>query len=376
MIKEIIKSLKKYYFPILYLLFFIEISSFAENLFNGLGLSFVVSTILILIFICRIRIIPKNIIIGFMMLTAYTILMSLIGEDWKNCIITLGNVAALFLLIKSDISMKDWEKSFIYTGIIGIIILYLYDNKLFLVNWNSNTIGMFSCFGIMSFIISYKIARKKMIKIINIFFMIIALLLLLTTDNRNALMIFFIALIGTLLINVDKIKNARIKIYSIISIVAPAFITLGINKISKLSIIEYLTNYSEKIFGKSTLLSGREEIWAICEEYIGNSWLFGKGESLYNYMYAHNMFYSVVYFVGIIGYILYGILMYTVFKFIITKAKENKDIISYCCLMIFLAIFFGQIMENVLFTSNYNIFIPYLFLSVSIGRGINGKVNK
>ena len=99
MIKEIIKSLKKYYFPILYLLFFIEISSFAENLFNGLGLSFVVSTILILIFICRIRIIPKNIIIGFMMLTAYTILMSLIGEDWKNCIITLGNVAALFLLI-------------------------------------------------------------------------------------------------------------------------------------------------------------------------------------------------------------------------------------------------------------------------------------
>lgn len=374
MLKQIINKLRKFCFPILYLLFFVEISGYGQNMFHGLGISFILSIIFFAIFFIRIKKIPKNIIKYCFILIAYITIMTIIGEDYINSITTLGNVIALFLLIKFDLSNAEWKKSFMLTGIIGAIILYLHKNKMFLNNWNNNTVGMFCAFGIMGFIISYKISDTKLEKIINMFFIVVSFILLLYTDNRNALMMYLIAFISNIVIRIEKVNGVKFNVYSAISLGSPAIITLTINKIANMEFISHLLEFSNKIFGKSTFLSGRDEFWIRCENYIGNHWIFGTGQSLYNIMYSHNMFYSTVYFLGITGYLIYALLILNVIKVIMKNAKNYKDELACTCTLIFLSILFGQIMENVLFTSDYNIFIPYLFLSIGLARAIKKEV--
>ena len=104
---------------------------------------------------------------------------------------------------------------------------------------------------------------------------------------------------------------------------------------------------------------------------IEENFIFGRGKSLYNYIYAHNMYFSIVYFFGIIGYILYAIFLFST----ISETIKNKSFIGKYCVLIFIAILFGQIMENSLFTANSNIFMPYIYISIGLNRMIREGEN-
>ena len=103
----------------------------------------------------------------------------------------------------------------------------------------------------------------------------------------------------------------------------------------------------------------------------GINWLFGTGESLYHYIYSHNMYYSVVYMFGIVGYLFFIGLNVAVLETIRKYAAGDK--VAVLCTLAYLANMWGQIAENRLFTSDLSTFFPYLLLSIALNRALQNK---
>ena len=257
-------------------------------------------------------------------------------------------------------------------GIIANIILIIYNYGEFLNGWNSNTIGLLTTIGALGLIISYKLQDTKRKKIINMIFVLFSLFMIVLTDNRNSLLVFVIAFISIIIINSKIWKKKMINIFLLIALLLPIIVATTYDQINNIPALKQLNDLSKEIFQKDTLFSGREEIWNEGQRLIKGNFLFGTGESLYNHIYVHNMYYSVIYFFGITGYILYAVFLYRIIK----NAVKSKSNLSTYCVLAFIAIIFEQIAENTLFTADLNVFMPYILLSISINEGMEKKYEK
>lgn len=367
-------NLKIFILPIINMFFFIMISSFGQTFLMEIGLSFIVALILLLIFIYNIKRIPVKILLIYLLLIAYSAILSIGKKNWDFWTISIFTIAASFSTLKLELKDSEWKSSFFITAIFSNIVLLLYDYRLFLVNWNPNTIAMFCVIGMMGYIISFTLERNIKKKFLIFIIMMISIYMLYMTDSRNAMLMYIIAFISCLF--AKKIFRTKIilKIYTIFSLIASGLVAMIVNVINNLEIMEKILVFSKEVFGKATLFSNREIFWEECKYYIGNNWLFGTGNSLYEKMYSHNMFYSAVYAYGLIGFIIYIAIIYQIIKFIYKYAKE--DLVSITSSLIFLAIMYGQITENMLFTSDTNVFFAYIFLSIGLSRAINNKEKK
>ena len=367
-------NLKVFILPIINMLFFIMISSFGQTFLMKIGLSFIGALILMLIFIYNVKKIPIKILLIYILLIAYSAVFSIGKDNWNFWTISIFTIAASFSTLRLELTDDDWKKSFFITAIFSSTVLLLYENGLFLTNWNPNSIAMFCMIGMMGYIISFNIEKNIKIKLIIFLIMLFSIYMLYITDSRNSVLMYIIAFTSSLF--AKKIFKSKIllKIYTIISLTANGIIAVMANTINDLPIMEKILAFSKEIFGKATLFSNREIFWKQCQYYIGNDWLLGTGNSLYEKMYAHNMFYSAIYSYGLIGYIIYIAIIYQIIKFIYKYARE--DIVSINSALIFLAIMYGQITENLLFTSDTNVFFAYIFLSIGLSRAIRNKEKK
>ena len=363
--------IKIFYLPILFMLFFIGQSGFGKGLFQNMGLDFILLIVFVLIYIRKIKFIPPKVRLTHIVLILYTLIITIIGEDYKNWFVSIATLSVIAVFVNMDINLEELKFSLLMTSCLGVMVLIIYNYTNLLINLNPNSVGTFASFAILSILLLYKIEKKYTKKILYFLLILLSAYVIFLTKNRNSLLVFFIAFIAVALIPEKKWNNKKIYIFFIIGISASLIIPNIYRFISQSSFISAVTNWVAKISGKNTLLSGRDDFWIYCMNLIEENFIFGRGKSLYNYIYAHNMYFSIVYFFGIIGYILYAIFLFST----ISETIKNKSFIGKYCVLIFIAILFGQIMENSLFTANSNIFMPYIYISIGLNRMIREGEN-
>ncbi|OQP03500.1 hypothetical protein B1690_17585 [Geobacillus sp. 46C-IIa] len=261
---------------------------------------------------------------------------------------------------------------FFISSLFSLCVIFLYTSIGFLGNWNPNSMSMFTTFGLLGFFIPFFLSNSNKKKMFYFTFILLSIYFVYLTDSRNNIMIFSILLFSILTYKINQ-RKILFRLYYIIAFLSPYIAGKAVSFISESKYYEAILVYSYKYFGKTSLTSGREQFWAYIEKLIGGNWLLGTGKSLYNIIYSHNIFYSVQYFFGAIGYFLYVVFIVFVLEYIYKNAKKDK--ISMGCVYLFIAIFFGQAAENALFTSDTSYYLPYVYLSIGIFRAKYIKIN-
>lgn len=371
--ENILKTkIKVFLLPLINISFFIVMSSFGQMLLMSIGASFLISLVFLIIYMINLKKIPKKLNIIFLILLAYTIVMTLISKDFYYWIISLGTVAAFSSLLALNMTEEEWKGSFTLNAVFSLGVLLLYDYGLALTNWNPNSISFMSLLGMLTSIVSFKLENNKKTKIMLFALIIIEIIALYLTESRTSLLIFLIAVLtSTVFTRIFKSKLVH-SVYAFSCLMISA-VASQYKFILDLNIVKDILKLSKTMFGKGTLFSDREPIWDICSYLIGDNWFFGTGSSLYEHMYSHNMFYSIQYTYGIIGFLLYVVFLYFVVKYV---KNDDKNIIGNTLCLIFLAIMVGQVTENYMFTSNLSIFLPYVYLSISIATTKRGMKNE
>lgn len=359
--------------PFLNVLMFIILSSFGQSFMMNIGLSFIFSLIFILIYIINIKKIPPKINMAFIILILYSLFRSLLAMDLYYGIISVGTVCSFSLLVGIKMDANSWNKSLIITSIFSTVVLILYNMKYILVNWNPNSIGGFCSLGMMMSILTLFNERKKRNKLLIVMFIAYQVLQLYLTDCRTATFIFVIAFIFSLYFTTfSKNKKNKIYIAFLLSCLLFSLLATQYVKLANSDAFDWLIDLSKKLFNKSTLFSDREYIWNICDYLSRDFIILGSGKSLYHIIYSHNMYYSIQYTYGFLGYILYCFFVFTTCNYIYRGSKSK---FTYASIIIFAAILLGQITENTMFTSDSNIFMSYIYLSIGLST-MKGKDEK
>lgn len=371
---------KDFIIPVFFIGMFLTNSGFGQTFFMGVGLSFIISNLFLVLSIISFKYLDKSIRYMLVLYLIYSITVAIISfkHDYFLIFIAVSTVFAFMSTIYIYVSDKSFYRGLKYTAVINIAILTLYHYKIALSGWNPNNISFLTTFGLLCMVVLLSNVTTLKKTILYTVIIIMYLSILLQTGSRNGLLIGFIGII-TIILLYPIIKKPRIlKIYTILTISMPAIIPSIVTYINKSYYLAIITDLSRKYFGKGSFFSGRDIFWGWSRALIDGKWIFGQGESMYHYIYPHNMFYSVVHMFGIIGYVLYGLLIYIIIRTIIKYSENDK--ISIVCVLVFLANFWGQIAENNFYTSDISFFFPYVFLSIALGRGyylrkrLGGKV--
>lgn len=343
---------------------FVTISSLGQTFLFETNLSFIVSLFMFLFTLIIIKKVPTKIGLAYSILFIYTFILSIYGKDLYSFCISLGTI--LFINIFANTRFK--EKS-IYIGSIimslfSLGVLFLYNRGIVLSNWNPNSITMFCTYGMIAVLIPIKCYKNAAAKIIGILIVCSSIYCISSADCRNNILIFLVAILSIFVFDKAIKSKMLYRVYYSVILFLPMIIPKAVDIIQKYQDNSFIKQISVDIFSKGSIFSDRDVIWNNCKWLCRDNSMFGFGKSLYEFLYAHNLFFSVQYSYGIVGYILYIFLIVVILEYVLNK--EDEIGLKKVCLNIFLAIFVGQIMENALFTSNLCIFVPYIYLSMAI----------
>lgn len=362
-------SLRSFIVPFYYLLMVVCISEFGQT-FLGIGLSFFVCFFFLLKFILAYHKISPGILLVYLLLVIYCLITSILGKDLIQFFVVVFTISALFSLVKLNFKENEFRGNILLYSILSLLILILYNSGFALSNWNPNSISGMTIYGALGFIILFKFTKQKRYKVVILGVLLFFLHQLLLTDSRNAFIVIILSFI-TVIISEKIISNKIIFwLYCSISLFISSIIPAMTDFINS-STFDWFNQLSLEYFGKASAFSSRESVWETCRNLIGDNWLFGTGESLYDYIYSHNMYFSVIYMYGLIGYILYILLNIIVIRLI--RKYAHKDVIANVCILIYIANMWGQIAENRMFTSNMAYFFPYIILSIALSRALKKK---
>lgn len=363
--KSLSIKISTFYLLLLNIFMFIVVSNFGQTFLFGTNLSFIFSAMSFTLFLISFNRIPLKISTTYVVLILYSFAITIIGLDFYYWAISLFTLSSVFLFAIIRIKEIDYSKLFFVSSLFSLVLLFFYTNMGFLGNWNPNSMGVFTTYGLLGFIIPWFITRSKKRKIFYFIFILLSIYLIYLTDSRNNIVIYLIAILSIFSHNVIK-RRLLFRFYYSIAFLSPFIVGKVVPFITQSTYYDLLLEFSYKYFGKASITSGREQFWLYIERLIGSDWLLGTGKSLYNIIYPHNLFYSVQYFFGTIGYILFLVFLIVIIEFIYKYAHQDK--ISIGCILLFIAIFFGQVAENVLFTSDTAVYLPYVYLSVGLFR--------
>jgi len=371
--KDMTINSKDFIIPIFFIGMFLTNSGFGQTFFLEVGLSFILSNVFLLLSLISFKFLDKSIKYILVMYLIYSTLVSLLSfkHDYYLMFIAVGTVLSFMSVAFIYVNDKSFYRGLKYTAAFNFLLLILYHFRIALSGWNPNNISFLTTFGLMCMVVLMTKANSFRIKVLYFTTIIVYSSILLQTGSRNGLLIAFITIITTTILYPIIKKPFFIKIYTIVTLSMPAIVPSIVSYINKSEYLVIVTNLSRKYFGKGSFFSGRDIFWEWSRNLIGDKWIFGQGESMYHYLYPHNMFYSVVHMFGIVGYVLYSILIFTIIRVIISNSSDDK--ISIVCILMFLANYWGQIAENNFYTSDISFFFPYVFLSIALGRSYYKK---
>lgn len=368
--KYIKNIINMFILPIYFMAMILCNSSYGQHFLNSLGFSFLICIYFFIQTLIKYKYLNKPIKIVILVFLLYTFLCVFFSfsNDYYYWFIAIFTVMSFLTLLNVKISESQFKINIILYSSISLIMLILFTSGIAFTRWNPNNISLLSTFGLMGCVILFnycnKLRHKAGMMVVLLYFTNKSLL----TDSRNGILVTAILFLTVIILYKIVLQKMWFRVYYLLSIFMALIIPNIINVLNNSTYITSILMFSKKYFEKDSLLSSRDYVWNMCITYIGDKWVFGHGESLYNYLYSHNMYYSVVYMFGIVGYIIFIILNVVVFETIYKYAKNDK--ISMVCLLSYIAHFWQQIAENNLFTSDMSFYFPYVLLSVALSRAL------
>lgn len=287
---------------------------------------------------------------------------SLISGNGLNAIEYLWLYLLVYIIGKFKVHVFAIHLSCWLIGGAGIAVLWIYNYGSLFAGWNPNSIAMLGMHSFLFFMIPFYGKWKLYNKIILLAGIIVYTVLVLPTGSRSCLWFAILAFLFALRLLSPKIllgKEKRIVFFLLI----PLIVATLVSWISNTSWFQELNTWSQQNFGKP-IFNGRDNIWIEGFNTVFNNLLFGTGSLE---VYHHNSAISVMVSVGIIGYILWILSFYRIFKE--TFKYKNDNLIS-GMMISFTILYFQQSVELGLFASKATI-LPYVLLGMMLGRANN-----
>lgn len=266
----------------------------------------------------------------------------------------------VFILAQLEIDEKTAVLTGLIYGILGAVILYLYNYSTIFSGWNDNTIAMIGMHSYLAFTIPFFKDRDLKSKMILIIGTAIYVSMLMPTDSRSGILFAIIGALLALSIIPRKIvdgENGR----RILFLLIPLIVAILIASISQTEIVQKLNIWSYQQFQKP-IFNGRDTIWRDGFQRLWSYPLFGSGHLMAGYW--HNCAVACLTSCGCVGFVLWINSLYN----IIEKASAwLSDYIVEGCMTAFLILYVQQSVELGLFAPNPNL-IPYIMLGIMLGR--------
>lgn len=192
-------NLSIFYLLLLNVNMFIVLSGFGQTRLFGLGLSFIFSLMSLFLFLININKIPTRILSSYLMLLLYTLSIVIIGHDFYHWSISLFTLTAICLFSFVRLEEKDYLLMLFISSIFSLIVLISYTIFGFLSNWNPNSIGMFTTFGLLGFLIILHGSESNKYRLVSMIFIILSVYFIYLTESRNNVLIYIIALLSIII---------------------------------------------------------------------------------------------------------------------------------------------------------------------------------
>ena len=270
---------------------------------------------------------------------------------WVFCLI--------YLVSKIEINPTVMLWTGLIYGLLGAVILYIYNYGTLLKGWNDNSIAMLGMHSFLIFIISFFNRTGTKNKIILLSAVSIFSFLILPTDSRSGILFLIIATLFAL--NIFPRDIIRNKDNRIIFLALPLLIALVCIFISKTPFFNSLEQWSFRNFNKP-IFNGRDQIWNYGFELLFDNLLFGCGNLItYNW---HNSAIHCLTAYGILGY---GFWITSFHKILSTANTYFSDYIVTGCFISFIVLWVQQSVE-LGFISHSPSLLPYIILGIMLGR--------
>lgn len=345
------------------------------NLFNNTGLGstyhtteyakllvYIITIILVILQLKKTRGVfyENRIIYSFAIVVLFFIFISWYKGYGLECLDYLWAFLLIYIIGNIPVNINPFQLASFSIGILGMIILMIYNYGTIFSGWNSNSIGMIGLNSFLVFIIPFYKAKKYSYKIALVISGAIYLYLCYATNSRSSMLFIIVSIVLALsLVPGDLLVRSKIRLT--ILLVVPLLISLSVIIISSMDIVDFLNSWSIKNYNKS-IFNGRDEIWKQGLEVLKTNLFTGTGHISTGYW--HNSAMACLTAFGVVGYSLWIYSFYTVLF------KGNgwlKDPIVFGCSLSFILLYLQQSVEMGIFAPNPNL-LPYLILGVLLGR--------
>ncbi|WP_412520306.1 O-antigen ligase family protein [Staphylococcus simulans] len=232
---------------------------------------------------------------------------------------------------------------------------------------SSNLVGPYMFIAIYFILLKLITTRKKLFASV---ILLLGIMVLLASDTRSILLSMFVGLLVFVFWRVisKNLMSGTLFFGTFISFIfLVIFLYPSLPKWRYYSVVEtWMRNHT----GKS-LMSGRAEIWSMLNNYLSLKPYFGYGPStvasdlIGMQASSHNLYMNIALQVGIIGLIIFILLLYFIFMMMI---KTNKSVVARLSSAFFIAILTHQIFEITLIQNQLSI---GLFQWAIIGIGLS-----
>lgn len=274
------------------------------------------------------------------------------------------NYIWVFCLVYLLSQLKMDERTILWIGsiygVLGFIILFIYDYGTVLSGWNSNSIAMIGMHSFLVLLVPFYKQRHLDKKVFVLLAATIFSLLLSTTDSRSCILFAFV---GTLFAIGIFPRGVVTKKYSrtFIFLMLPLIIAIVVIGVSNSSYIDELNLWSYRQFGKS-IFNGRDDLWKYGFELLKANPLIGTGD--FNSNNWHNSAITCLAATGISGFVFW---IMALGKITDQARPYLNDYIVVGCFVSFIVIYVQQSVELGFISGNPTL-LGYVLLGLMLGR--------
>ena len=270
----------------------------------------------------------------------------------------------IFLIAELKISSKAFAGIGFIFGVLGALVLVIYNYGSLFIGWNENSIAMLGMHSYLMFLIPFYKKNKNTWNFKNTVLILttasIFAYLLKATNCRSGTLFLIIAVFFYLnLVSKNILIGNKKRIF--IALFIPLFIAVAVAVISTTPWAETLNTWSLEKFQKP-IFNGRDTLWIDGFKILKDNFFFGTGDVMMNNW--HNSAITCLTAYGSVGFVLWIKSFHT----ILGQAKPLfNDYLVVGSAISFLIIYIQQSVE-LGFISSAPSFIPYIMLGLMLGR--------
>lgn len=345
------------------------------NLFNGTGLGMAYKTtelaqlVMIVIALCCVAyramqdgdiVIPRKYFFVLIPLVAVIVGTSLANNQRLQGLGGFWVYLVVYIMSFTRPDIKALRLTAVAYGILGILVLFVFNYTSILSGWNANSIAMLGLYSFLVFTIPFFGMRGWRSYVLMPLMGTAYVLLIVPTNSRSCIIIIVVALILVLrLIPVKKVIQSSRGIFLVLLV--PLVVSISICLLSLFADISNLKQWSLETFEKD-LFNGRDELWLTAFRIIKDNVLFGDGNIKSTRW--HNSAMTVLTAFGVVGYTLWIRLFHLILK---GGRHFTDDTTVNGAITVFLVLYCHQSVE-LGFISSSPMLIPYIVLGILLGR--------